>query len=64
MLIKQDKDIESLSWLGEGALTVLSSLILATVKREERSSFTYTEIKRQRKGCYHYLYDSFSNNRE
>ena len=63
MLIKQDKDIESLSWLGEGVLTVLSSLILATEKRE-RSSFTYTEIKRQGKGYYHYFYDSFSNNRE
>ena len=62
--MKQDKDIESLSWLDEAVLTVLSSLNLATEKREERSSFTYTEIKRQGKGYYHYLYDSFSNNRE
>ena len=33
--IKQDKDIESLSWLGEGILTVLSSLILGTGKENK-----------------------------
>lgn len=48
MLIKQDKETEVLNWLGEGALAVLSSLILASEKKKkgEISSLTYIENRK------------------
>ena len=47
--IKQDKDIESLSWLGEGIFTVLSSLILGTEKENKEVVLHTLKIKDKEK---------------
>ena len=47
--IKRDKDIESLSWLGEGIFTVLSSLILGTEKENKEVVLHTLKIKDKEK---------------
>ena len=47
--IKRDKDIESLSLLGEGIFTVLSSLILGTEKDNKEVVLHTLKIKDKEK---------------
>ena len=47
--IKRDKDIESLSWLGEGIFTVLISLILGTEKENKEVVLQTLKIKDKEK---------------
>ena len=47
--IKRDKDIESLSWLGEGIFPVLSSLILGTEKENKEVVLHTLKIKDKEK---------------